>query len=152
MLVRKLDTTKRRDARAFIRFPFELYRDCPQWVPPLMPDMRAALNKKHYPFYRHSEADFFVAESEGQVLGRITALDNRRYNGYHGSRVAFFYHLELVEDDVERDPGGRFRRPGWRLAILYRAATVLGGHRLRGRIRECRLHLATVTPCSGSPG
>jgi GNAT superfamily N-acetyltransferase len=60
--------------------------------------MRAALNKRKYPFYRHSAADFFVAESEGQVLGRITALDNRRYNDYHGSRVAFFYHLEMVED------------------------------------------------------
>jgi GNAT superfamily N-acetyltransferase len=98
MQVRKLDTTKRRDVRAFVHFPFELYRDCPQWVPPLMPDMRAALNKRRYPFYRHSEADFFVAESEGQVLGRITALDNRRYNDYHGSKVAFFYHLDLVED------------------------------------------------------
>jgi len=98
MRIRKLDTTKRRDARAFIRFPFNLYRDCPQWVPPLLPDMRAALNRKRYPFYRHSEADFFVAESEGQMLGRITALNNRRYNDYHGSKVAFFYHLEMVED------------------------------------------------------
>lgn len=98
MRVRKLDTTKRRDARAFIRFPFDLYRDCPQWVPPLLPDMRAALNKKRYPFYHHSEADFFVVESEGQMLGRITALGNRRYNDYHGSKTAFFYHLEMVED------------------------------------------------------
>jgi len=32
------------------------------------------------------------------VLGRITALNNRRYNDFHGSRVAFFYHLEMVED------------------------------------------------------
>jgi GNAT superfamily N-acetyltransferase len=99
MQVRKVDTTKRRDVRAFIRFPFELYRDCPQWVPPLMPDMRAALNKRRYPFYRHSEADFFLAESEGQVVGRITALDNRRYNDFHDSKVAFFYHLEMVEDE-----------------------------------------------------
>ena len=45
MRVRKLDTAKRRDVRVFVRFPFELYRECPQWVPPLMPDMRAALNK-----------------------------------------------------------------------------------------------------------
>jgi GNAT superfamily N-acetyltransferase len=98
MQVRKLDTTKGRDVRAFVQFPFELYRDCSQWVPPLLPDMRAALNKRRYPFYRHSEADFYVAESEGQVLGRITALDNRRYNDYHSSKVAFFYHLDLVED------------------------------------------------------
>lgn len=99
MQVRKLDTARRRDVRAFIRFPFDLYRDCPQWVPPLLPDMRAALNKRRHPFYQHSVGDFFVAESEGQVVGRITALDNRRYNDYHDSKVAFFYHLDLVEDE-----------------------------------------------------
>ena len=45
MQVRKLDTSKRRDVRAFVRFPFQLYRDCPQWVPPLLPYMRLALDR-----------------------------------------------------------------------------------------------------------
>lgn len=98
MRVRQLDTSQRRDLRTFIGFPFELYRDCPQWVPPLLPGMRFALDRERYPFYRHSDAGFFVVESEGQVLGRITAIENRRYNEFHGVRAAFFYYFEVVDD------------------------------------------------------
>lgn len=98
MQVRKLDTRRARDVRAFIRFPFDLYRDCPQWVPPLLPAMRAALDRDRYPFYQTSAADFFVVESQGQVLGRIAAIDNRPYNEYHHSSVAFFYYMEVIQD------------------------------------------------------
>ena len=98
MQVRKLDTSKRRDVRAFVRFPFQLYRDCSQWVPPLLPDMRLALNRDKYPFYQQSDADFFLTESSGRTLGRIAVLDNRPYNQYHGSKAAFFYYFETVED------------------------------------------------------
>ena len=98
MRVRTLDTSRTRDVRAFIRFPFELYRGCPQWVPPLLPGMRFALNRERYPFYRHSDADFILVESESQVLGRITAIENLPYNEFHGSKAAFFYYLEVVND------------------------------------------------------
>jgi hypothetical protein len=98
MQVRKIDTSLRRDVRQFITFPFELYRDCDQWVPPIVPDMKTALNRDEYPFYDHSTADFFVAEDDGRTVGRIAAIDNRRYNAYHQSRTAFFYFFEVVED------------------------------------------------------
>ena len=98
MRVRKLDTERARDVRQFIRFSFDLYRDCPQWVPPLIPDMKLALNRNRYPFYRQSDADFYVVESEGQTLGRIAALENVPYNAYHGTRVAFFYYYDAVDD------------------------------------------------------
>ena len=98
MRVRMLDTTRARDVRTFIRFPFQLYRDCPQWVPPLIPAIKFVLNRARYPFYRHSDVDFFVVESEGQSLGRIAALENRPYNAYHGSKDVFFYYLEVIED------------------------------------------------------
>ncbi len=98
MRVRKLDTTRSRDIRTFIRFPFELYRDCPQWVPPLIPDMRLTLDRARYPFYRHSEAVFYVVETERHTLGRIAVLDNGPYNEFHHSKAAFFYYLDIVED------------------------------------------------------
>ena len=46
MQIRKLDTSRRRDVHAFVCFPFQLYRNCAQWVPPLLPDMRLALNRR----------------------------------------------------------------------------------------------------------
>jgi GNAT superfamily N-acetyltransferase len=98
MRVRKIDTTQARDARRFIQFPFELYRECPQWVPPILPEIRVILNRKKHPFYRHSDAGFFVAESEGHALGRIVVMENRNYNQHHGRKDGFFYFFEVVED------------------------------------------------------
>jgi GNAT superfamily N-acetyltransferase len=60
--------------------------------------MRLALNRDNYPFYRHSAADFFVAEDGDRIVGRIAVIDNRRYNAYHQSKTAFFYYFEAIED------------------------------------------------------
>ncbi len=98
MLVRKLDTENREDVGRFVKFPFDLYRFCAQWVPPLVSDVRANLDRRRHPFYRHSEADFFLAESEGQTLGRLAVMYNRNYNTYQRRNVAFFGFFEAVQD------------------------------------------------------
>lgn len=98
MRVRQVEPTSRRDVRRFIQFPFALYRGCPQWVPPMIADMRVAFDHRRHIFYRHSEAAFYLAEGEGEVLGRLAVLDNRHYNDYHGSQVANFYFFDAVND------------------------------------------------------
>jgi len=98
MRIRRINTSRAEDVRQFIDFPFELYRNSAQWVPPLVADMKLALNRDKYPFYRHSTADFFVAERQDHTVGRIAVVDNRPYNDYHGSNTAFFYYFETVED------------------------------------------------------
>jgi ribosomal protein S18 acetylase RimI-like enzyme len=96
---RKLRLQDRADAKRFIDFPFELYAHNDQWVPPLVSGVRKTLNRSKHPFYRHSQAEFFVAEDErGQMLGRIAVLANRHYNDYHKSRTAFFCYFDTVDD------------------------------------------------------
>jgi hypothetical protein len=96
----KVDTNSRRDVDRFIELQFTLYQDCAQWVPPIIDDMKLQLNKKKYPFYEHSEADFFIAERDGRPVGRIGVLNNTRYNDYRKSHTAFFYFFD-AENDVE---------------------------------------------------
>ncbi len=98
MRVRRLDPSNSSDVQQFVGLPFGLYRNCQQWVPPLVNDMRALFNRDRHPFYRHSEAEFFVAEEAGQTVGRIAVLENRNYNAHNGSRAALFYYFESVED------------------------------------------------------
>lgn len=99
MQIRKLDTESSRDVRQFIRFPFELYRDCAQWVPPMVSGVRLAMNRRKHPLYGHSTADFFVAEHQGQTVGRIAVIDNRNYNDYNHIQAAFFYYFDAVDDE-----------------------------------------------------
>lgn len=98
MRVRQIDTTNRQDVQKFVNFPFALYRNCPHWVPPLRQEMAAILNRRTHPFYAHSEADFFLAEADGAVVGRIAALENRRYNAYKQSQTAFFGYFEAIHE------------------------------------------------------
>ena len=98
MKVRKLETDRRRDVSQFIQFPFDLYLSCPQWVPPLWSEMRQVMNRSKHPYYRHSEADFYVVESEGQTLARTMVMENRNYNNHHGRRTAFFFFFDTVND------------------------------------------------------
>jgi hypothetical protein len=96
--VEKIDTTSKADVKRFVDVPFKLYADCPQWVPPLRPDVRTMLDRDKHPFYEHSDADFFIAVQNGEDVGRIAALENRHFNQYHDSHQAQFYLFECVDD------------------------------------------------------
>ncbi len=98
LTVRPIDPRNPIDRRRFLRFPFALYRKHRLWVPPIRPDAELQLNRDRHPFYEHSEADFFVAERDGEVVGRVAALENRRYNAYHQAHTAQFYLFECVDD------------------------------------------------------
>ena len=94
----KIDTADKRQARAFLELPFRLYRDTPQWVPPLAGDAARMLDRKRHPFYRHSDAAFFLVLNGQEVVGRIAALDNANYNDYNHERTAFFFLFECAND------------------------------------------------------
>lgn len=98
MQVRLLDTENRRDVRQFVEFPYALYRGCEQWIPPLKSAASKPLQRQAHPFHRHSLVDFYVAERDGETLGRIAVWENTRYNAFHGRHDAFFGYWEMVED------------------------------------------------------
>jgi len=96
--IEKINTAKRGEVEDFVQFSCQHYRNCPQWVPPLLLDARLFLNRKKHPFYEHSDADFFLALRDGQAVGRIAALENKPFNRYHAVRDAEFYFFESVDD------------------------------------------------------
>jgi GNAT superfamily N-acetyltransferase len=88
----------RRSVRAFLRLPFDIYRDIPQWVPPLMPGERARF-RPDFAFYQHSDAAFFlVRDDAGQPVGRIAVLEHRPHNEYRNNRDALLYLYEAADD------------------------------------------------------
>ncbi len=98
MKIRTLDTSKSRDVNAFVAFPFHLYQHSNQWVPALTSEVRLAMNRERHPFYRHSEADFLVVESEKDILGQVAMIHNRNYCAHHKIETAFIYYLDVAED------------------------------------------------------
>ncbi len=97
MQIRTLDLANERDKHRFWRLPFLLYQNTPQWVPPLASERKSIFGG--HPFFEHSVAEFFLAESNGDVLGRIAVLHNRNHNAYRQCKTAFFGFFECVEDE-----------------------------------------------------
>ena len=83
----------RRDLDAFIRLPFRLHRGTP-WVPPLIVERRDFLNRDKNPFFDHAEAEYFVAERDGQVVGPITAQVDERWTQHNGGNDGMFGFFE----------------------------------------------------------
>lgn len=92
-----------KDMDRFIRFPWTIYRDSPHWVPPLLMDRRKLVDRKKNPFYQHADAEFFLAERNGVVVGRIGAIVNHNHTKEHGDSTGFFGFFECVNDQAVAD-------------------------------------------------
>ncbi len=90
----------RKDLERFARFPWEIYRDDPHWVPPLRSDVIKLLTPGKHPFHEHAEVQPFLAWRENTVVGRIVATVNHAHNEFHHDEVGFFgFHDALRADD-----------------------------------------------------
>lgn len=88
----------RRDLRSFLHLPYRIYRGDPNWVAPLLRDMRGMFDRDKHPFHGHSEVQPFLALREGQPVGRIAAIHNRNHVAFHEEPVGFFGFFESVDD------------------------------------------------------
>jgi len=97
--------TTRADLKRFVAFPYEMYdkRRYPQWVAPLRAAVYDALDVEKNPFYRQADRALFLALRDGEVVGRIAAIENRAHNAFHGDRTGFFGFFECVDDQPVAD-------------------------------------------------
>jgi GNAT superfamily N-acetyltransferase len=88
------------DRDAFIKLPWKIYANDPAWVPPLLIERKEFIDRDKHPFFEHGKAEFFLARREGEVVGRILASDDPKYNALHGSNVGCFGMFESIDDQA----------------------------------------------------
>lgn len=88
----------RRELKGFVKVPFRLHRDHPQWVAPLVFERMEFLDRKKNPYFEHAEAEYFLAERDGELVGRITAQIDSRWDEYQGGNDAMFGFFESSQD------------------------------------------------------
>jgi GNAT superfamily N-acetyltransferase len=107
----------------FLRLPWRIYRDDPNWVPPLLDQQRTLLDRSRHPFHQHAEVEYFLARRSGEVVGRIAATVNHQHNQFHRETTGFFGFFESV-DDREVARALLAASAGW---LQARGMTVLRG-------------------------
>lgn len=88
----------RRELKRFVKVPFGLHRDSEQWVAPLVFERMQFLDRKKNPWFEHGEAEFFIAERDGEPVGRISAHADSRWDEFQGGKDAMFGFFETAED------------------------------------------------------
>ncbi len=109
--IKIVQATSKAQIKEFMMLPFQIYKDSPYWVSPLLMDMRHMLGintladrvmgiKGRHPFYDYGQMDFFMAFKNGKLVGRIAAVNNDRYNEYHPEEggTGFFGFFECIND------------------------------------------------------
>ena len=75
MITIKQAKTKK-ELKAFVTFPFSLYKGSKYWVPPIINQELATFNKDTNPIFKDAEATFFLAYKDNKIVGRVAAIIN----------------------------------------------------------------------------
>jgi hypothetical protein len=75
-MIEIVEVSSKQQYRAFFQFPFELYRNCPQWVPPITKEEMDIFDPQKNAVFEHAMARLFLAKKKGKVVGRIAAMIN----------------------------------------------------------------------------
>ncbi len=100
MAVEVSPVRSRRDRSEFVELPFRLHAIGTPWVPPLRIERRLWLDRRVGPFFKHGDAELFLARRDGRVVGRVSAQIDHAFNEYHDNAWGMFGFLEF-EDDQE---------------------------------------------------
>lgn len=98
VVIKKITT--RKELKAFIRFNYELYKDCPYAVPDFLEDMLDTFNPKKNPAFEFCDVDYFMAYRDGKLVGRVAAIINHKANKTWGTKNARFGWIDFI-DDIE---------------------------------------------------
>lgn len=96
--IREINLTDSKEKKHFVNFDYAIYRDYPQWIAPLRMDVNQRLNPKKHPFFKIGNIRAFMAYRDEMPVGRIAAIDNFKYNEFHGSDIGFFGFFECIDD------------------------------------------------------
>ena len=89
--------------RAFLNFPFKLYKDDPYWVPNIRMDEKGLVGFSKTPFYERNSCQAFLAYRGKEVVGRIVAILNVGHLERYNDGVGFFGFFESIDDQEVAD-------------------------------------------------
>jgi len=83
--------------KKFITFPFSLYKNTKNWIPPLKSDDWQAFDCTKNPAYETADAAFFLAYDNERLVGRIAAIDSKAANDKFKTNNVRFGWFESID-------------------------------------------------------
>ena len=83
----------------FVTFPWQIYRDDPLWVPPMLRERLKFINPAGGVFFKRGMAEFFIAIRDGKPVGTICCADDRATNAARGMKDCMIGFFECIQDE-----------------------------------------------------
>ena len=98
--LRIVPVSNKADLAEFIRLPAAVFKDDPQWIPPLFLERKIHLSPKHNPYFQHAKSQSWLAWRGDVPVGRISAQVDQMHLAQHHDATGFFGMLD-AEDNQE---------------------------------------------------
>ena len=103
MSVKIVKVTAKSDLKKFIKFPYELYKGCENWVPALIGDEYDTFNPKKNAAFEFCKAECYLAYKDGKLVGRTAAIINEKANELWKKDDVRFGWTDFIEDQEVLD-------------------------------------------------
>jgi len=88
----------KREQRVFLTFPWQVYRNDPLWVPPLLSERKKLIDPQIGPFFERGDAEFFIGYRGNRPVGTICAAEDKELNALRQAHECTFGFFECIED------------------------------------------------------
>ena len=141
MITQIKEVKTRKDLRAFVHFPNQLYKDNLYYVPQIESMERDTLTPEKNHAFEVCEGKYWLAYNErGEVVGRVAGIINRKYNEKTGQKTCRFGWIDFIDDrNVSKtllDTVEQYaKEKGYLLVVISNQAGIA-----KGRFDECDTH------------
>lgn len=97
-MVEVREVRSRSDLKKFVVYPNRLYKDVPQYMPPLISEDLSDWNRKSNPAFEYCDARCWLAYRDGEIVGRIGAILSKKSNEKWNKRRLRFTQVDFIDD------------------------------------------------------
>lgn len=92
------EISSKKDLKKFVKFPFSLYKNNPNWVPPIINEELSSFDKTKNPAFETADARFFLAYKNDTIVGRVAAIINHTEINEQGIKKMRFGWFDFIDD------------------------------------------------------
>lgn len=88
----------RRERKIFLTFPWQIYKNDPLWVPPILSERAKTIDPARGLFFKDGIAEFFLAWKDGRPAGTLCLAEEKSRTRHCGHAECMYGFAEFVED------------------------------------------------------
>ena len=94
------EAVTKKELKDFIKFSFDLYKNNPNWIPPIINDELEGFDKEKNPVFKNADAKFYLAYKDGKIVGKVAAIINWQEIKEQKLKKVRFGWFDFI-DDIE---------------------------------------------------